>query len=359
MINHPNRSRRAKSMAVLVADEAVKMAPKPRAPRHNHDKDYPLFELAVEETFLARSDTQMFQTDLTPEALWHAYYSHLGGIRNRQIHNCNACRRFIQRYGGLAVIEDGGMQKAAMWDPAAVPTYYRPAVNMLSDMVKRAKVIGPFYSTDKKWGEPRTGEWTHLSVTPYRAMLHADRAVTADQKMASKVQDFINVKRALDEWTPEVLGEAIRFLKSDALYRGDKLMASAIWLRQLFDRPKGKYGDNVLWAAIANAPEGFCHPRGGMLGTLVDDLADGKSFGQIRDAFNAKMDGLRYQRPQAAPAAGNVAQAEKLVEKLGITRSLERRFARLDEVRKIWTPGKALEPSRVGVFSHLMDPPAR
>lgn len=35
------------------------------------------------------------------------------------------------------------------------------------------------------------------------------------------------------------------------------------------------------------------------------------------------MNPLQYQRPQAAPSAGNVAQAERIVEKLGIANSLE------------------------------------
>jgi hypothetical protein len=70
---------------------------------------------------------------------------------------------------------------------------------------------------------------------------------------------------------------------------------------------------------------------------------------------------LRYQRPQAAPSAGNIAEAERVVEKLGIARSLERRFARPDEVDAIWRPmslaGGLMTPG--GVFGHLVPKEAR
>jgi hypothetical protein len=62
---------------------------------------------------------------------------------------------------------------------------------------------------------------------------------------------------------------------------------------------------------------------------------------------------LQYQRPQAAPTSGNIERAEKLVEKLGIQRSLERRFARLGEIQTIWKPTEEVKHEGNGVFSHI------
>jgi hypothetical protein len=69
-----------------------------------------------------------------------------------------------------------------------------------------------------------------------------------------------------------------------------------------------------------------------MIGTLLEDIHVGLPFDDFKAKFAAKMHPLQYQRPQAAPKVGAIAQAEKLVEQLGIVRSLKRRFARLDDL---------------------------
>jgi len=91
-----------------------------------------------------------------------------------------------------------------------------------------------------------------------------------------------------------------------------------------------------------------------MVGTLLEDIAAGMEFSEVSRRFASKMHPLQYQRPQAAPAAGNIAQAEAAIAKLGLTPSLERRIARLDEVPKLWEPKieKSEQPAG-GVFSHL------
>ena len=65
---------------------------------------------------------------------------------------------------------------------------------------------------------------------------------------------------------------------------------------------------------------------------------------------------LQYQRPTAAPKAGNIAQAEKRMAELGVASALRRRFAKLEEVTAIWKPKKPKEnvPSE-GVFGHLLN----
>lgn len=89
-----------------------------------------------------------------------------------------------------------------------------------------------------------------------------------------------------------------------------------------------------------------------MIGTLLDDIDAGLPLDDVRRKFAAKMHPLQYQRPQAAPSAGNIAEAERIVEKLGIADSLKRRFARLDEIEAVWRP-KAPVPSSGSVFAHL------
>jgi hypothetical protein len=84
----------------------------------------------------------------------------------RQLHNCSACRNFIRLYGGLVGITEGGETVPAMWNPEAVPAFYRPAFSALRDAVKKARVTSLFLTKRTVWGQPVTGKWQHMSAAP-------------------------------------------------------------------------------------------------------------------------------------------------------------------------------------------------
>jgi hypothetical protein len=193
-----------------------------------------------------------------------------------------------------------------------------------------------------------------MAVTPPKDWVYRDRLLTPGQAMAAKIENFRTVSTALAEFTAPMLDQALRMFSADALDRSEKFVGPVKWLRALHDRPKGRAGENLLWRAIAAAPEGYCHPKSSVIGPLLNDIAAGLPFDDIKTKFSAMLHPLRYQRPQAAPTAGNIKAAEAIVEKLGIAPSLERRFARLDEIQTIWTPApKRDEPKGEGVFAHL------
>jgi hypothetical protein len=272
----------------------------------------------------------------------------------RQVHDCHCCKLFIGTYGNLITINESGETVPVMWNPDGVPEFYHAAFAAMYARVKKARVTSPFLTKETTWGNPVTGTWSHIAVTPPAALIYRERALTAGQAMAAARENFRTVATALTELTAPMLDEALRLLQADALARSEKFIGPTKWLRALHDRPKGRKGENVLWRAIATAPEGYCHPKASVIGPLLDDIAAGMSFDEIRARFNVKLHPLQYQRPQAAPAAGAIKAAEALVEKLGIAPSLERRFARVDELQTIWSPAKAKDaPASGGVFGHL------
>jgi hypothetical protein len=330
----------------------------PRVKRgNNDDADYEHFLETVNRHFLAKvadGKTPLFKTDAS--GLWDAYLDSFPG-EERQFHNCAACRHFIERYGRLVTIADDGSTAPALWDMADVPELYRGAFDKLGQIVRRAKVTTVFLSSLPVWGQPETGVWRHLALVPPASMLFKRARTTAGQAMAEKREDHGAVLRALVEFPLAAVDQALTLLKSDALYRSEKVLGQAQWLRDLhvaFEGAKGTRRTNVVWRAIALAPAGFCHPRSSMIGTLLEDIVAGLDFGDVSRKFAAKMSPLLYQRPQAAPSAGNIAQAEKVIAELGAAGSLARRYARLDEIETVWLPASHAEPASTGgVFGHL------
>jgi len=318
------------------------------------DNLYSEYLKRIQARFTSNTSGQaLFTTDAT--SLYTAYIDALPEDE-QAAHACYECRRFVDRFGGLVTIGKDGHAQSAIWNVDDAIDLYKASTMAMLEIIRNAKVTGVFLSSDIAWGKPVTDVWPHMSVKPAAKAIYKRGALTAGQAMAKKREDFKNVSAALKDFDTATLGQAIRLLKSDALYRSEKVLGAATWLRDLHNSLGSKHStqrENKLWKAIAAAPAGFCHPRSSMIGTLLEDIAAGKNFEDVSRAFAAKMHPLQYQRPQAAPAAGTIEQAEKLVEKLGIQASLPRRFMRPDEVKAIWVPKKAQRGRKDGVFSHL------
>lgn len=321
------------------------------------DKGYDAFLSYFNARFLEtiqNGGQPLFTTDA--EGLNAAYLEAFAEGTERQHHNCSACRHFLDHYAGLVTIDEKGLTTPAVLNLEDVPEQYQKAIADMARLVRKAKVTGVFVSSQRVLGQPVTGPWRHLSVTLPQSELHNKAILTANQAMAEKREDYINVSRALAEFTLPMLEQALTLLKTDSLYRSEKVIGPAQWLHDLhLARNAAINKSNVTWLAIAVAPAGFCHPRSSMVGTLLEDIAAGMDFAEVSRRFQSKMHPLQYQRPQAAPAAGAIAQAEKIVAQLGAAGSLARRFARLEEIEAIWKPAQKGAPEQKpnSVFGHL------
>lgn len=309
-------------------------------------------------------DEPVFTTDSS--SLWQTY---LGAFpkASRQFHNCTSCRRFIETYGGLVVIDAStGKTIPLFWsDNVSVLTEEGSAIEALQRTVRAAKVTGVFHSSEKTWGTPLTGgtrdvkgEWRHFGFKVPSKMVFKHLLLTAGQKMAENTQDYQQVQRALGECRSDHLDQAVELLSGDALYRAEAVLGPAIFLRNLKvlkQRASDLNRANVVWRAVAVAPAGFCHPRSSMIGTLLEDLSSGFPLSNAAARFASKMAPLSYRRPTAAPKEGNIAAAEKIIAQLGASGSLRRRFARLEDLETVWgtrTSAQSYEPAG-GFFSHL------
>ncbi len=326
------------------------------------DPDYADFEQLIAAR-VASANGPLFTTNA--EELFEAY---LGGMpeHERQHYNCRCCRRFIERFGGLATIGEDGISHSLLWDADSPDSFHNPVAAMLVK-VQRAKVTGVFVNGEPMWGtafnvpgSPSKYEgqrWTHLHGTP--PVVFKSPLMTADQSSAEKLQDYIILHKALAELPMEAVVQVVRVLEADAVDRSEKTLGIAKWLLSLHQSIadlRGFKRDNLIWLAVATAPPGWCHVRSTMISTLLDDVLEGLPFDAIQRRWNQKMHPLQYQRPATPPSDGNIEQANRIIAKLQSEGSLTRRFARLDEVTALWKPRelpRAEAKIGGGAFDHL------
>lgn len=316
------------------------------------DVAYEIFSGQIRQRFAEFAGKPLFAT--SADGLFDAFLANLPS-EYRQHYTCNCCRRFIDAFGGLVTINDKGVAQSIMW-PLNAPMLFEESVDSMRNMIDSANVTGVFLHGKPVWGTPVTGEWHHMSVI--NAPVYSHLLKTPGQAMAEKVEDYQILRRSLAEFNQATVEQAVALLKSEALYRSEKCLGVAEWLLKLHQSVattrSRKAQDNLVWLAVATAPAGFCHVRSSMIGTLLDDIASGLDFGAVSRRFAEKMNPAQYQRSQVAPTVGNVQQAERIVEKLGLQNSLQRRYMTIDEIPAfVWRPQLVKAASPNGVFAGI------
>lgn len=323
---------------------------KPNALTNRDNDGYDQFSEEIRNHFgffTTLPKVQLFTTNV--EGLFDLYLNGLDES-GRQHYNCHACKNFLDRYGGLVMIDDDGKTQSALWDYEAVPDFFKKSVRAMKLAVEKAPVNGVFISKEATLGTPVLGEWNHMHVVLPNKMLLRSSVKTPYQVMAEKHEDFKMLISALLEYSLETVDKALTLIHSESLYRSDNVQGVAEWFKKLkleWARANGTNRNNIVWLYVANAPAGWCHIKSSMIGTLLDDISSGLSSNIVAARFAEKMNPGNYMRSQVAPTQSNINQAEKIVEKLGIADSLKRKYAQLDQIPEfLWTPKQFIMPEK-------------
>jgi hypothetical protein len=156
---------------------------------HN-EEDYEEFLQQIRDRFDTHCDgknTKFFTTDA--DDLFDIFLKGLPAPE-RQHYTCNACRTFVNRFGGLVSISERGKATPVMWDISSTPPLYRASVQAVLDEVASANVTGVFVSEERTWGTSVTGIWHHMAVKQPVSLVHDNLLLTPFQFMAEKAEDF-------------------------------------------------------------------------------------------------------------------------------------------------------------------------
>lgn len=320
------------------------------------DHKYDLFEGLVKITALTKMQGQpVFVADVDTERLWDLYLTNLP--YDGQHYNCNCCKSFIKKYGALVTIDElSGETTSVLWANAIdMPEFFKKSVAKMKVIVENSPVKKVFFAEGKTLGNEMTGEWSHLHCSVPDHVIHQSSTKSAGQAMAEKKEEFRIFKSALDMFATHTIEKTQEILSSGVLYRGERFTDMVSWFANA-DRICSN--DNLIWRFVASAPPGFTRIKNTVIGSFMEDIQEGLSIDAAKTRFDEKMNPANYMRLESAPTAGAIAEAEKLIEQLGLAPSLERRYARLDELPKekfIWENKykKPENPVKTGVFANI------
>jgi len=146
------------------------------------------------------------------------------------------------------------------------------------------------------------------------------------------------------------LDTVLELIDAKALYRGEEHKRAILEFKAA---QRANTGELFLWAN-ANSPA--AHFRNSVIGTLIQDLSEGKDLEYAVKSFETKVAPANYKRPTALITQGMVDQAVKTMTELGLEPALSRRLARLTDVNindVLWASNKAKSKMTGGVADML------
>jgi hypothetical protein len=289
-------------------------------------------------------------------------------FKTRTEHDCGCCRQFIRRAGGVVTVAEDGVF-CTVWDNAAknAPEPYGAVASRLRDIV-RAASIGDLFRTGEREASfgathsramnketQRVHTWTHFYTgeIPRNLRVASPDQVRGDYKTTAKV-----FGRGLLELTPDAVETVLSLVAANNLYRGEEHKPALVQFQKMqrtfLDRPEGRDRDVFVWANAGNPAARF---RNTVIGTLVQDLSEGRGVDGAVDSFEAKVAPTNYKRTTALITPSMVKKAMATIEELGLEPALERRFAVIGDVSVNdvkWVDGSVKPLMRDGIGDVLM-----
>ncbi|KAI9763627.1 MAG: hypothetical protein M1839_006369 [Geoglossum umbratile] len=339
----------------------------------------PLYE-AMQQTAMriteTHANTPIFHVDLgdNSEIVSDVFISNLP-VDEQRLFNCSVCKHFMKNWGNLATVDpDTGSLVPFFWntaepnttETAMVPPYYHDAVEGIAKLFVGKKVRDEFKVTEKTKviGHAEAGGYAHMHFEFQSKKVEPESPPGFSQPDTVTLAQMLG--RILEDYNLDTVQKAAHLLLDDKLSYADKHKGAIRYLRNLMESGtltrrtiKGTEHHNLLYHHAASSFLGCLHAlRSGAVSNLLEWVEGDLTFDAIQDAWNHVAGPANYMRPSAAPSAGNIAAAEKLMSNLKITKSdMEREFLAVDQIPAsafVWrcpVPPSAVTP---GIFAQVV-----
>lgn len=289
----------------------------------------------------------------------------------RQYYNCNTCKKFIEEWGDLVIIDTNNYIYSLLWNEGNIPIIFRESVMAMREACEDGRIsVSDFYinhlipkdmsgCSNNIIGKTSRSkeEYNHLHI--YKDSL---KGVNLSLSYNDYFNSFISLLK-LSKCDRGYIDRYVSIINSDMLMGVEKYR----WTTSIKDFTHELFGneDNLVplcikYASIADWRwNGF---RGSVVGQVFDSCCEGVSDESIIRQYEYLTDPKKYMRPTSTPSDQLINQANQMFEEYGITAdSLRRRPARVDELTYIWRDSYVEElpmsmhgTDKSGVFDSLL-----
>lgn len=278
-------------------------------------------------------DSKLFLVNVRKGVLWDHYLNNIPA-EIRQEYNCNCCRSFINKYGGLVSVDPSRYEIRSIWDVEVPAPFDKPFKVMLEE-VMTSSIRDPLVSPVSELGVERSigTTWHHfyLKLSPSQVW-NKPRNITLGTELAKKNSTYISMKIMFQEWNSNVIENALTLIENGKLERPDQIKPILLELQGCFleyESLNPAVKDNYVRNLAETRPH--LAIRSHLLGEMLSLLASSTTE-RAKSFYNRQAAPDRYQRTTSAPSARQVDKAKQAFEERGLMPSLERKLATIRDI---------------------------
>ena len=287
---------------------------------------------------LLTSNAIVLRMNVSKETLWQtyldAYPQEVNQIfRERRHYDGQYDRQFIVRMGAIVVLNPQTLKLSTIWD-VTVPGYFQQVADKMNNFILSLAVEG-FHLI----AEPTAGSKPNLDNLDSNITWHhffsqipsviSSRTPTSDKaELQARVKAYATLAEEFRVSTLETVLDLC-----DNIYRGAEFKASvANTLAFLKDYEDKEYNPLYLYVLAKQATNYTYAFRNSVIGTLAQDLGEGKDINQAVASYESKVAPTNYRRTQSVVTPQMISIAEKEIEGKGILHELYREPASITDV---------------------------
>ncbi len=310
--------------------------------------EFSLFKRAVQQQINSMIGKEWYFTNVDRDELWEMYLNSFPEgtnqiFRERREYDCSCCRSFVKNFGNVVTVNNGKL--VSIWDIGEELTgeniAFKTVAECMRAFVKSHPIENIFRTHDKHIGVDKNVEvtenmetltWEHFyTVIPQQYRLPKDQ--TIGNFHGDKRANMDVLKRGLTELSTEAMDIVLELIAQNSIYRGAEFKNSVSNFRTL----KQEYVatdmslDIFFWekAGLLGQASRF---KNSLIGTLLEDISIGVELEKAVKSFELKVAPQNYKRTSALITGSMIKKAEEKVAELGISESLQRRYAVTEDI---------------------------
>ena len=287
----------------------------------------------------------LFRLDCDVGEVWNLYLDSFppeikGIYYEKPWHDCQRCWSWFRTMANVVMIDDNYEIKT-LFDFETIPEY-RDVFKTLDEFLKTKQVKDLFLHDKSSVGVFRSftehEDWFEECHHFYLDI--PDKFYKGSDELASEIGDARTQRKLFEDTlnliSIDAVDTVLELVYSKTLYRSNQWKDTLEGLRDVlknYEQIDSKCDlNNWFWKKSATLPRNIVHIKNTSMGTLLLDITEGKDLEEAVTNYEKITAPENYQRPKAIYTDEMLEEAKAKIAELGYMDSLERRFAKLEDI---------------------------